>query len=76
MWGIWCQVSGGVTGHREAWLKGEGGTIALFATEAAANQKAYELAASTSLRGGYTPSGRPIAIATYSPRALSIREAD
>lgn len=20
-WGVWCVVSGGVTGHREAWLK-------------------------------------------------------
>lgn len=23
-WGVWCEVSGGVTGHREAWLKVNG----------------------------------------------------
>jgi hypothetical protein len=79
MWGIWCQVSGGVTGSRANWLKGEGEgaspreTIALFPTEAEAEAKCAELAAKTSLRGGFTPSGRPIAVASYSPRALSIR---
>lgn len=23
-WGVWCIVSGGVTGFREAWLKSDG----------------------------------------------------
>jgi hypothetical protein len=79
MFGIWCQVSGGITGHRANWLKGEGEgaspreTIALFPTEGEAAARCAELMATTSLRGGYTPSGRPIAVASYSPRALSIR---
>jgi hypothetical protein len=21
IWGVWCEVSGGITGHRQAWLK-------------------------------------------------------
>jgi hypothetical protein len=27
MFGIWCVVSGGVTGHREAWLKSLGDRV-------------------------------------------------
>ncbi len=28
--GIWCVVSGGVTGHREAWLKDDAGVVKRF----------------------------------------------
>lgn len=31
-WGVWCRVSGGVTGTREAWAKENGKTL-LFDTE-------------------------------------------
>jgi len=31
-WGVWCVVSGGVTGHREAWAKSDG-SILRFASE-------------------------------------------
>lgn len=34
-WGVWCEVWGGVTGRREAWLK-QNGKVALFATRGAA----------------------------------------
>jgi hypothetical protein len=38
-WGVWCEVSGGVTGRREAWLKHEG-RVASFATQEEAAAKA------------------------------------
>ena len=47
-WGVWCEVSGGITGDRQAWLKSTGpGTknpavIARF-TEGAARGKADDL---------------------------------
>jgi len=41
-YGIWCQVSGGVTGHRQAWLKANG-KVQTFATLAEAEAEAERL---------------------------------
>lgn len=43
--GIWCEVSGGVTGYRGAWLK-SGGELAVFADRAAADAEAAHYNAS------------------------------
>src|SRR4051795_10125185 len=43
-YGIWCVVSGGLTGHREAWLK-QDGVVMEFPTEAAATAEAAHLMA-------------------------------
>ena len=43
-WGVWCRVSGGVTGTREAWLKRDG-EREVFATEAEAAARAAILQA-------------------------------
>lgn len=56
LWGVWCRVSGGVTGTREAWLKErtspEGAKYecrtAVFATKAEAQAKARNLMANLS----------------------------
>lgn len=42
MYGIWCTVSGGVTGHREAWLKSNGERLT-FATLQEAENYAQKL---------------------------------
>ena len=42
MFGIWCTVTGGVTGTREAWMK-EDGKIKLYDTEAEAAERARRL---------------------------------
>ena len=39
---IWCRVSGGVTGTREAWLKSDGGVVE-FGDRAAAEAEARRL---------------------------------
>lgn len=39
---VWCRVSGGVTGTREAWLKSNG-TLVLFDTRAEAEAEASRL---------------------------------
>lgn len=39
---IWCRVSGGVTGTREAWLKSDG-VVKEFATREAAQAEADKL---------------------------------
>lgn len=39
VWGIWCEVWGGVTGHREAWAKSNG-EIRIFDSEEAAQDQA------------------------------------
>ena len=39
-YGIWCIVSGGVTGRREAWMKGPDGKPELFETYHAAAAEA------------------------------------
>jgi hypothetical protein len=41
-WAIWCSVDDGVTGHREAWLKGAG-TVQTFATEDEARAEAARM---------------------------------
>jgi hypothetical protein len=43
---IWCEVSGGVTGHRQAWLKADG-KIQQFDTEAEAQAEADRLQQAT-----------------------------
>jgi hypothetical protein len=45
MFRIWCEVWGGVTGHRTAWLKDDIG-IATFATREEAEAEAARLNAS------------------------------
>lgn len=42
MFKVWCRVSGGATGTREAWLR-EGGEEATFETKALAEARASEL---------------------------------
>jgi len=42
MFGIWCRVSGGVTGTREAWLKADG-KVQLFDTREQAEEEAARL---------------------------------
>lgn len=51
-WKIWCQVSGGVTGYRAAWLKNGNGEEASFATREEAEREAAELTA-TANGGAY-----------------------
>jgi hypothetical protein len=34
-WGVWCTVSGGITGYRCAWLKQKDGTEARFTQDEA-----------------------------------------
>jgi len=41
-YGIWCAVSGGVSGHREAWLK-QGNELLVFNDYESAKQSAKEL---------------------------------
>ena len=60
-WGVWTSVSGGVTGSRSAWMKNVDGDRIEFATEAEAEAAVERYRASSTLRGGTTPSGRPIA---------------
>ena len=38
-WGVWCRVSGGVTGDRSAWMKRDGKVLA-FETKEEAEQEA------------------------------------
>lgn len=42
-YGVWCEVSGGVTGYRSAWLKSKGGVWT--GNEGQAIRKAAELEA-------------------------------
>ncbi len=67
-YGIWTTVSGGITGYRAAWLKHDDAEV-VFATQAEAEAEAGRLTAGDTLRGGYTPSGRPIAVRSF--RALA-----
>ena len=68
-WGVWCEVSGGITGHRQAWLKSTRpskkhpqGIVARL-TEAAARAKADELnrtmSRNTKARFSYTAKELP-----------------
>ena len=54
MWGVWCTVSGGVTGFRASWLKSDGTTqggpdlerapnLVLFESEVQAAEEARDL---------------------------------
>lgn len=40
--GVWCEVSGGVTGFRQSWLKANN-TVALYNTREAAADEAKKL---------------------------------
>jgi hypothetical protein len=42
MFGIWCEVWGGVTGHRAMWLKADG-KLAEYATREEADAEAQRL---------------------------------
>lgn len=42
VWGVWCRVSGGITGNREAWLK-DGGNAAVLLAESEARAEARRL---------------------------------
>jgi len=42
-WRVWCRVSGGVTGTREAWLKNGNGVIEEFDTREEAQAVASRL---------------------------------
>ena len=43
MYRIWCRVSGGITGAREAWLKAKSGKIYQTKNKATAQRKAKKL---------------------------------
>jgi hypothetical protein len=60
LYGIWTSISGGVTGSRSAWLK-RSGEVLTFATQAEAEAEAARLTVTCTLKGGVSPSGRPIA---------------
>jgi hypothetical protein len=63
-WGVWCEVSGGITGHRVNWLmRGRDCEIVAF-TQAAARAKADDLTAKCSAikpPGFPTPQKRSLA---------------
>ena len=50
-YGIWCRVSGGVTGSRQAWLK-DNGKVVQFDTLELAQAEASRLMANVSSRSG------------------------
>ncbi len=52
-YGVWCEVSGGVTGDRESWLKRDG-VLELFATREEAADRADAIRAKISGRGPAT----------------------
>ena len=60
-YGVWCAVSGGVTGHRESWLK-EGDKTLEFDT--------YEQAFLTAKDLQARKKDHPYAIFAYVPRPL------
>lgn len=59
-WGVWCTVSGGVTGHRCSWLKSEG-EVQVFNTREEAAEEAAKCR--EAVRGGF-------ARFTYSPQEI------
>jgi len=59
-WGVWCTVWGGVTGHREGWMKSNG-EIRTFDTK----EQAEAAAARMSVRS-------PYATASYSYTAMRL----
>ena len=61
---IWAEVSGGVTGHRQAWLKDAEDMVKEFDTREEAQREARKLTkAMNDRRGGYAT-----AVFTYSVR--------
>lgn len=62
VYGVWCQVTGGLTGHREAWLKQASGKYRLFDTLAEAEAEALAQTA----RKKYSP-----AVFTYTAQPWS-----
>lgn len=52
-YGVWCVVSGGITGHREAWLKANGEVI-LFDTADDAEAEAHRLTTMSNTRHSTT----------------------
>lgn len=62
-WGVWCRVSGGVTGTREAWLKDSSGDEKRF-TQSEAEAEAERLMAGVSANPNNARYG-----ATFSYRA-------
>ena len=62
-WGVWCEVSGGVTGARAAWLK-RNGTRVEFATQA-------EAAAEAEAQRTRVARANNVATFHYTPRVLS-----
>lgn len=61
-WGVWCGVSGGVTGRREGWLKADGKHVE-FPTRDAAETEARRLLGRDGTRYGggasFTYQARP-----------------
>jgi hypothetical protein len=64
MFGIWCEVSGGVTGHPMSWLKVEG-IVQVYDTL----MEAEAIAADIQKRASRANSQHPNAKATFSYRA-------
>ena len=61
-YGVWCEVWGGVTGHRSAWLKNKS-TLASFATLADAEAEAERLRATSARslsRASFRYTARPL----------------
>lgn len=53
-WGIWSEVYGGVTGHRQAWQKDIDGNVIRFETEADADAEATRLRRTVGLNSSAT----------------------
>ena len=68
--GIWVTVDDGVTGRREAWLKGRDRDIRWFDTREEAEQVCTQLRAANKLKGGIGTRGRPKVARTYEVRPL------
>lgn len=66
-YGIWTTISGGVTGERAAWIVSNGLELS-FATKAEAQADVDRRRKQTSLHGGRTLTGQPIAHQTYEVR--------
>ena len=60
-WGVWCEVSGGVTGSRSAWMKREGKVIAFDTREEAeAEAKAARTSVSRFSQASFRYTARPL----------------
>jgi hypothetical protein len=63
-WGIWCTTRGGVTGEWADWLKHDGRPLAFTSPNEAETYLAALNEQDPPLHGGYTPSGRQMAVIT------------